>query len=481
MKPARTRAAALVTGAALVATTLALSAPSSGAAPLPVVPSPTVTGPIPATVAPGGGGTRDYPFLATPINLAARGYVEEEFFISGTGCRYTGVGLTNATRTSTCAPYRTRIIVRRPTSPAAFNGTVLAEWQNVTAQYEIDHYWHESSEHIIRAGYAWVGISAQRAGIQPLPTAPATGVNTLRAWSPTRYGSLDVTNGGTIIDDALRFDIFAQAVQALRSPAGVDPLGSLDPNVVIAIGTSQSGSNLALFHNSIHPLAQPVVDAFFIGESRGALRTDLSVPVFRFLSEVDVRSDFAPADAPNYRHWEVAGASHAGAGFLDNIVPILARDQVQTAPTFCNRPAPSRIPKKYTYHAAFDHIVAWVRSGTLPPIAPRISFDGTQIVRDAFGNARGGIQLSEHRVATAENSATNSAQAVPGNLGGGFCILFGTHVPFTKAQLDQLYRNHGRYVSQVAQVNAANVAVGYLLPVDAEISTSTAARSTVGR
>jgi hypothetical protein len=43
------------------------------------------------------------------------------------------------------------------------------------------------------------------------------------------------------------------------------------------------------------------------------------------------------------------------------------------------------------------------------------------------------------------------------------------------------YRNHGRYVSQVARVNEANVADGFLLPVDAEISTSSAARSAVGR
>jgi hypothetical protein len=465
------------TAAASAAVLLALS-PSPADAALPV-PLPTVDGPIPA-VAPGDP-SRNYSFLATAIDLAARGYVEEEFFISGTACRYSGIGLATATIGDCGFPYKTRIVVRRPVSAKAFNGTVLAEWQNVTAQYDVDHYWLESSEHIMREGYAWVGISAQRAGIQPLPppASPLVSINTLKAWSPLRYGSLDVTAGGTLLDDALRFDIFSQAVTALRSPVDVDPLGPLDPSVVIAVGTSQSGSNLAAYHNSIAPLYERVVDAYFIGESRGVLRADLPVPVLRLLSEVDVRSTFAPPDATNYRHWEVAGASHADAGFTDNIQPLLDRDGAFRTPTNCVRPPPSRIPKRYVYNAAWNHMDAWVRLGQLPPVAPRITFAGATIVRDAFGNALGGIRLSEHEVATAENSATNApADASPGSL---FCGLFGTHVPFTDAQLAALYRNHGQYVSQVVRVNAANVKAGFLLQADRQESTGNAARSVVGK
>ena len=100
-------------------------------------------------------------------------------------------------------------------------------------------------------------------------------------------------------------------------------------------------------------------------------------------------------------------------------------------------------------------------------------------MRDAFGNALGGIRLSEHEVATAENSATNApADASPGSL---FCGLFGTHVPFTDAQLAALYRNHGQYVSRVARVNAANVKAGFLLQADSQESTGNAAASTVGK
>lgn len=473
---ARRRVRYRAISAALAIAALACG-PSAAIAALPAVPAPTVTGPV-AGVTPGDP-SRNYTFLATPIDLAARGYVEEEYFIAGTACRYAGVGLANATVAGCNFPYRTRIVVRRPADASAFNGTVIAEWQNVTAQYDVDHYWLESSEHIIRSGYAWVGISAQRAGIQgALPLA----VNALRNWSPLRYGTLDVTAGGTVNDDALSYDIYAQAIQALRSPTGVAPMGPLSVQRVIAAGTSQSGSRLAAYHNSIWPLYQPVVDAFFIGESRGALRTDLAVPVFRLLSEVDVAANFAPADAANYRHWEVAGSSHADFGFISNIQPLIAREQLLQQTPVCTVNPLSRIPKRYAYHAAWDHMVAWVRDGVLPPTAPRIAFVDTDpspgvafaIDRDADGNARGGLRLSEHSVPTARNGAPNSGNSL-------FCTLFGLHLPFSDARLAALYRNHGKYVSQVARANAANVTAGYLLPVDSEQSTAAAAESTVGR
>jgi hypothetical protein len=469
-----------LTASATVAPALAVAlaaAPSVADAATPI-PIPTVAGPV-ASAMPGDP-SRNYTFLATPLDLAARGYVEEEYFISGSACRYAIPVAPPGAPSGTAAvrdcgwPYQTRIVVRRPASAAAFNGTVIAEWQNVTAQYDVDHYWLESSEHLMRAGYAWVGVSAQVAGIQARPGEPLPfTVNRLKSWSPGRYGSLDVTGLGRLFDDGLRFDIFSQAVKVLRAPVDVDPLGPLDPVVVIAAGTSQSGGNLAAYHNSIAPLYERVVDAYFIGESSAALRTDQPVPVLRLLSEVDVRPTFAPPDAPNYRHWEVAGSSHADFGFIDTIQPLLIRDQVVQVAPVCARNPLSRIPKRYVYHAAWDAMVDWVGSGVLPPVAPRITYTGIAIARDADGNALGGIRLAEHHVPTAFNGTGNSP--------AGFCTLFGVHEPFSSERLAALYRNHGRYVSQVARVNAANVAAGFLVPADSEESTSNAARSGVGK
>ncbi len=49
-----------------------------------------------------------YPFLATDVDLASAGYVEEEFHISGLATRYSVSGNSTATVLSTGHPYSTR-------------------------------------------------------------------------------------------------------------------------------------------------------------------------------------------------------------------------------------------------------------------------------------------------------------------------------------------------------------------------------------
>ncbi len=159
-------AIAVLIAAAVLPAHRAPRTPSAGA-----VPNPTVVGPIPATVALGDP-SHDYPFFATDIDLASRGYVEEEFFFEGTASRYDFPP--NVTALSTpmttgnvigSAPYKTRMLVRRPALAAQFNGTVLMEWLNVTALYDLDACWLSGHENMLRRGTAWIGVSAQRAGI----------------------------------------------------------------------------------------------------------------------------------------------------------------------------------------------------------------------------------------------------------------------------------------------------------------------------
>ena len=48
--------------------------------------------------------------------------------LSGTAKSYTA--------SPTTADYTTRMLVRRPADPKKFNGTVIVEWNNVTAQHD---------------------------------------------------------------------------------------------------------------------------------------------------------------------------------------------------------------------------------------------------------------------------------------------------------------------------------------------------------
>ena len=226
-----------------------------------------MTGPV-ANTSPVGDPAHGYPFLATDVDLAKAGYVEQEYLISGQATRYTITGTNTATVLSTGHPYGTRIVVRRPVDAAKFNGTVIAEWNNVSNQWDQEVDWFQTHEHFLQEGYAWVGVSAQRAGLHS-----ATG---LRLWSPSRYGALDVTAGNTITDDSLSYDIFSQAVKAIRSPAGLDPLGPLAaPEYVIATGHSQSAGRLRTYANSIQPLSN-ILDAVVLHGGGGAMRTDIA-------------------------------------------------------------------------------------------------------------------------------------------------------------------------------------------------------------
>jgi Alpha/beta hydrolase domain len=440
------------------------------------VPNPAVTGPVPATVPPGNP-AHDYPFFATTHDLTGHGYVEEEFFIQGTANRYNTPAAATGSVIDGDHPYTTRLIVRRPADPRRFNGTVLVEWLNVTNGFDADNTWFFIWEHVLRAGYAWVGVSAQHIGVDRLKT-----------FSPTRYGSFNVTNndGGDL--DAYSYDIFSQAAQAIRHPTGVKVLGGLKPKVIIATGESQSASRLSTYVNSIDPLT-PVYDGFLLLSSLGnTIRTDLRVPVWKVLTEFDVGALEARVRQPDtnlFRTWEVAGTSHVDQHLRASREPLELRD-FSTSTTASSSEAilsgqcqvPSigtRVPTQYVLAAAYDALVTWITKGRQPPSAPPIQTSGSPPVidRDDMGLALGGIRLSQLAVPTAYN--------VGFNVGPGACVRWGYSQPFDIALLNQLYRSHGRYVAAVEQVTKHNLHSGYILKPDADYTVWEALISGIGQ
>jgi hypothetical protein len=438
-----------------------------------VVPNPVVTGPIPATAKPGDA-SHDYPFFSTTVDLAAHGYVEEEYFFEGAANRYNMPTLAIGSIMDRGNSYKTRILVRRPKAAGNFNGIVLLEWMNVTASYDLDAFWIACHDHMIRRGFAWIGVSAQRAGIH-------TAVTGLKAWSPNRYGTLDVTKGGAITDDALSYDIFSQAAQAVRSPMGIDPMGGLPVKRVLALGYSQSANRVTLYHNSIQPLAE-VFDAFFIGGGGGLLRWDVDVKVFKVLSETDIGGTSNQAlvrqpDTDHFRRWEVAGASHLDYQVVSELNPLQVRDGVTGTPPVCDSPPLSRIPYSFVFNAALDHMVRWLERNVEPPSSPELALvtDGPPVVywRDNFGIVPGGIRLPQLAVPTATNTGVNG--------GTGFCRLYGTYLPFDRATLDALYPTFKVYVTKVMEATMKSLAEGYLVPEDAITTLRDAVNSDIGR
>jgi Alpha/beta hydrolase domain len=436
-----------------------------------------------------------YPFNAATLDLARLGYVEEEFFIRGSARSYEipRDQMSDATAGAATHPYVTRLVVRRPSAAGKFNGTAIVEWTNVSEGFDNEVDWFHSADHFVNAGYAWIGVSAQNVG-----------VSAMKQWSPARYSSLDVTDGGTVMGDALSYDIFAAAGQAVRGRAGASVMGNLKVQRVIATGHSQSAGRLATYFNTVHPLA-PVYDAVVLHGGGGKMRADLGVRVWKLLSETDVLGQVATRqpDSDKFRTWEVAGTSHLDIKHATELVKLGLRDKATMLPNpppapaggagrrgggpafggtpgpynGCNHPPLSQIPSEYVQSALYDHLARWVKDGTAPPTAPaiEISKDGERptIARDSFGNALGGIRLSEHAVATATNSGENS--------GGGFCFLTGWHEPFDKARLKALYSTHEAYVAAVKMTTEQNLRIGYIVKTDAQRTISAAEHSEVGK
>jgi hypothetical protein len=481
----------VVAGALVVV--LAVAAPQQGVSA--TAGNPTVTGPV-------TGGTRGHAQTTVDgiVDLSGAGYVEQEFFLQGTATPYApdpgaavwGLdGKWTAVPTPPTAPFRTRLVVRRPANPSRFNGTVVVEWMNVTSQADGTPDFLQMNEELLRGGYAWVGVSAQSAGVEG-GAIPSLG---LKNWDPVRYGTL--AHPG----DSYSYDIFSQAGQALRTPSGADPLGNLRSKVrrMIADGESQSAQRMVTYIDAIHPLVQ-VYDGFFV-HSRAAggsplsqaplptvavpsvahIRTDLTQPVFMVQNETDLPlfGFFAARqpDTARIRTWELAGTAHFDQYGLDFVDPTAARDFPQPEfppllPT-CQLPA-NRAHARYVYDAALHHLDRWVRRGSPPPAGTPITLNpDNSIARDAFGNALGGVRLPELDVPTATLAGVGNQPA--------FCALFGVTTPFTDAALDALYPSHARYVVDVAKALISARLQGFILSYDAVEALVDAVWSDVGR
>jgi alpha/beta hydrolase family protein len=413
------------------------------------VSDPTVTGPI------GGAGLRHHALWDSWFRLADVGYTEAEYFVSGLAHNLAGTAT---------APFTTRIIVTRPLSASTFNGSVLLDWTNVTAQFENAVDSLEAQEMLIREGFAYVHVSAQKAGICCTPLTP-------KVWDPVRYKKLSHPG------DDYAYDIFSQIARAIRAPAGVDPMDGLHVDRVLAAGQSQSASYLYTYVTKVQPSAG-IIDGFLIhGGGSKQYTAPPTVPVLHLYSDQEA-SPSQPNTTENYRLWEIAGTAHSdfwlGYHQVFGQGPRSQADAPQrpgwawpqmnrVAGNYGERLHPmlatcvlagATMPMHYATSTAILRLDRWVATGTAPPSGPRFAFDGDELARDPNGNALGGIRLPPIDVPVARYVSTS-------------CVLGGFTVPFTEVQLRQLYPTHADYYAKMRAATAASVSAGWLLPEDA--------------
>ncbi len=408
------------------------------------------------------------PFSAPQVDVADHGYVVHEFYLDGTAKSYelaagerTRDGRWQTRVAEASAPFRSRILVVRPEQAAAFNGTVIVHWQNVTAGFELG----TVSGGEILNGYAWVGVSAQKIGVDGMGESPAG----LKQWDGERYGSLNHPG------DAYSYDIFTQAGQALRPDRkhanGVDPMGGLEVKHLVAAGASQSAHRLRTYINGVHPL-EGVFDGFipyidfgmltpFENRAGGpggtreqaAIRDDLDAPVLVVNSETEAEAYFGvrEPDSDRFRFWEVAGTSHVS---------------VQEGSAMPGPRGANWLSYQPVYDSALRHMHTWLTTGKAPPVLPRIEVEPGMppvVRRDERGNALGGIRLPELAVPTAVHSGMGPRQG-----GTRFAFLYGQAHDMPAEEITKLYPSRAAYLTAYESALAKVVASGAVLPEAAE-------------
>ncbi len=447
-----------------------------------------VTGPITS-------GSKGGPFTSAQIDLNQYGYVEEEFFLKGEATAYEPegeLGIDGAWSVAPVekAPYKTRLLVRRPADPKAFNGTVFVEWLNVTGGIDAEVGFIYAWDELLRGGYAYVGVSVQMAGISganPAARLRTNGPMPLTKWDPERYGSLHHPG------DLYCYDIFTQAGRAISRPGEVDPMQGLNVERLIAYGQSQSAMRMITYVNALHPLAN-VFDGFFIQSRAGwgaaigtegdplrgngnpvRVRADIDARVLQFCTESELFLPIGPffaarqPDNDHLRTWEVAGTAHMDQFLLGNIDDetegggLPGCGMSETLPGCDGGGEINSGPTHIVVKAGIRAMHLWLKEGKAPSIGEPLAAntEHSAIMRDEYGNGMGGIRTPAVDAPIATLNGENTAR---GEMMATLSMMSGKTIPFTGSQLLELYPTHQYYVDKVTASARAAREAGFILP-----------------
>ena len=383
---------------------------------------PEIEGPIPITDE-----DRPYREVAAP---GGRQFIEEEYFITGKAFG---------------EEYKTQVNIRRPVNKNRQSGAVIVEPVHESGFWSV---LSTIEEYVLDANH----VST------PITSSPTVLENHIRPENPSRYEDLTIPN-----IDGIESEILAQ-FGALLQTERVPDVNSEYP---ILSGYSNTGAKTRTYINVKHDEARlngaPVYEGYFpgqtaVGTAPGPI-PDLDVPVVELQGEREIVSTFDRVgdlryrreDGENYRLYEVPGMPHVDNREEDPLFPPSAVDAscepvipdvdgLQTDAVEVND-----FPLTHEWNAAIDNLIDWVSTGDPAPKAERIETDGNTIVRDEHGNAVGGKLTPYIEVPTA---AYTSYSAYATDQTPIRCDMVGYRIPFTTEKLEDLYGNHGGYVSE---------------------------------
>ena len=435
--------------------------------------------------------------LLGAFDIGSVGYAAREFFVSGTASSYAPTGEIGpdgdwAVTPSGTADYTTRIVVLTPADRTRFNGTVLVEWLNVSGGIDAPAVWMMAHREILRAGYTYVTVSAQKVGVDG--GVSLTGIDmSLKSQDPARYAPLSHPG------DAFCYDIFSQVGELVRADGVLDGLRA---ERVIAVGESQSAMFLTTYVNAVDPLAR-VYDGFLVhsrfagaapldgesvfDESRSAVpqavsfRPDLRVPLLTIITETDlfggVRFGYYFARQPEnewLRVWEIPGAAHAD-NYTIQVAPIDSGSAPLADIVAAYAPTKSLMGQQlghyinfapqhhYVAQAAIAALNGWVRTGEPAPTAAPIKVSETdqpQPILDPNGLAQNGVRTPWVDVPIARTSGVGADESI-------MAMIFGSGEPFDTATLRRLYPGGPtEYLERFTAALDTAIQSGFILQAD---------------
>lgn len=401
--------------------------------------------------------------------LASHGYVEEEYFVSGTLAEH---------------PYRTSLLVRRPADMARFSGLVALETVHVQGALG---FWQTSHHAILQGGHAWVATGSQRMGVEGVlkPANPARyetlnvptldlaaseqAAAALIAWSQSQSG---VVPADVFAVDPVSNGILTQVGAALKRGAQRSPFSPGAVTHLIMGGASQTGGATLNYITHAHakarlPDGRSIYDGYLAMAAPGwhpveggdaaivQVYAEGDLILFGSVTPDGVVSARPDSDAANdrYRCYEVAGASHLPTR---GVVDVSGLPQLGVTLEPGDRFL--QVPFAPFAQGAFVNLVNWVRDGTCPPRAQRIAIADGEMVRDAFGNASGGLRSPYVDVPTARYEPAKYLRH-----------LIGAEIPFPPERLRQLYPSHADYLERFDRGVDDLVRDGFILSGDGDM------------
>ena len=439
--------------------------------------------------------------LIVPINLSQYGYVEEEYFLTGTANLYDwasaytttapadpSVKVGPATVNTAGVAYTNVILVTRPANMNTFSGNVWVEVGNATSGYDKHNTFGNVWPYILRSGDVHIEVNSQK----------GTAAN-YKKFNPVRYASVDFTNNGQF------WDIYSQTAAWVRSNNAENPFKGQS---VYLYGTGQSQSSVMLntYINAVLPISTQsngkyIFDGFSqnTGPNYFAIKDgDKSpysvwsrgiVPVIRTHSSADFPNMMGPSDNPalssrrpdsdvpgdRYRLVEIPGNAHNSIFFNiygpnDQEVNSIGYTNSSTAWVYDANKSTHDFPGNYFYRASMDNLKKWVRNGVTPPYAPRITYQAMhgpeklEYAQDTYGNPLGGLRNPWVDYPTGTYSAHNYTDST---LSSTNQFTRGYKTPFSSDRLRQMYGTKANLMRQYYQGIDQLVAGRWLTPQDA--------------